>query len=422
MLDIDLKTGQTLLLNSEQFSVKKGHKYSISTDLVGIKGQPHSAYFGVIFLDNNNKEIDRKIRWLNNFSNKLTKLDLVFEAVTSKIIFIYRINSETPSQGQCHFKLTPLEKINFKEEANSVPENFDHIDEWSKNQKYKLTTKEEDKLEKNLVWVFGYARSGTTWLALQLLSHNTKSINELHIASHLSLREEGITDNIVRRIDHMKNLPSYFFSDKYKDTWKFFMRKLILNRIYAEVGELNKKIILKEPGGEVGAPDIITQCLPNSKIVVLLRDGRDIIDSLIDAKQKDGFITKSGETPVIEHTRKIEIEKHSKIWSKYVEKLLDTYNNYPEELRLLIKYEDLLKNTFEELKKLHIFIENNISDEKILQLISKFSFENIPIYQKGKGKFARSASPGKWKTSFTDAEKRIMHENMNSSLRKLGYE
>ena len=44
------------------------------------------------------------------------------------------------------------------------------------------------------------------------------------------------------------------------------MKKLILNRINAEVTNLEKKIIIKEPGGIIGAPDIILQILPKSKI------------------------------------------------------------------------------------------------------------------------------------------------------------
>ena len=79
----------------------------------------------------------------------------------------------------------------------------------------------------------------------------------------------------------------YFFADEYKETWQFFLRKLILNRIYSQYQDLTKKVIIKEPHGSLAA-DVISECLPNSQIIFLLRDGRDVVDSIIDATTKGG--------------------------------------------------------------------------------------------------------------------------------------
>jgi len=59
---------KTSAVNSKQILVKKGNKYQISIEFVGKKGQQFCAYFGVIFLDENGKEMERKIRWINDFS------------------------------------------------------------------------------------------------------------------------------------------------------------------------------------------------------------------------------------------------------------------------------------------------------------------------------------------------------------------
>ena len=96
-----------------------------------------------------------------------------------------------------------------------------------------LSPEQESILEKNLVWILASPRSGTTWLSVQLLSHGTHLFGEPLIGEHLaSIRDLG--GKPVRRIDDAKNRPDYFFSEKYKNTWKFYLRKLILHRIYAQ--------------------------------------------------------------------------------------------------------------------------------------------------------------------------------------------
>ena len=84
-------------------------------------------------------------------------------------------------------------------------------------------------LERKLVWVFGTARSGTTWLGTQLLSHNTWSIDESQIGRHLGSIWQ-IHDNVIKRdLDNFKNTHDYFFSSTFQDTWMYYLRKLIYN-------------------------------------------------------------------------------------------------------------------------------------------------------------------------------------------------
>jgi len=285
-----------------------------------------------------------------------------------------------------------------------------------------LSTKEGVKLEENLVWIFSTHRSGSSWLATQLLSNDTFCLNELHVSAHLSLREEGITDQLVRRIDHMKNLHSYFFSRRYFPTWQYYMKKLILNRIYTEVTNLEKKIIIKEPGGIIGAPDIILKILPKSKMVALLRDGRDVIDSIFDARQKNGFMVKFGDTPIEPENRNANIEYLANSWNQYMKKLIETYNQHPTNLRYMVKYENLLEHTFDQLKRLYKFIGLPITNDQLQQIVTKYSFENIHKDQKGVGKFTRTAIPGSWKDHFSEKEIQKMNTILGDTLKKLGYD
>ena len=142
----------------------------------------------------------------------------------------------------------------FKTQKNEVEKNLDNITK-PKNSQYELTPEQEDILEKNLVWIFASPRSGTTWVAAELLSNYTHIMDEPYIGTHLAGPFNGImgkdADSSYSRREKMvkqhRSRDDYFFSNRYKDSWKHFARKLILNRIYAQFQDLEKKIIIKEP-------------------------------------------------------------------------------------------------------------------------------------------------------------------------------
>ena len=155
--------------------------------------------------------------------------------------------------------------------------------------------------------------------------------------------------------EFVKSTAYYVFADAHKEIWLFYFRKLILNRIYAQIQDLSKKIIIKSPGS-FGASDIISECLPNSKIIILLRDGRDVIDSLLDARSEGGFMN-IGLEPIISSKERISfIEYRTKMWVKLMENLLKTCDTHKEKLQLVVRYEDLRKNTTVEIQKIYRFI------------------------------------------------------------------
>ena len=223
------------------------------------------------------------------------------------------------------------------------------------NEINELTKEQESILEKNLVWLFGSTRGGTSWVGLQLLSYQTISINEPHIDEHLAMRAGEIHDRFVRRIDNPQQSPEYFFSEKYSTVWRYFLKKLLLNRFYAQTKNLTHKTIVKEVC-HFGSADILLDCLKNSRVIVLLRDGRDIIDSLLDARSKEGWMTKAGLPPITKKkelpnkdnfiptpTRLTFIKNQSKAWVIRNENFLKAFHNCRKQLRYIVKYEDILK-------------------------------------------------------------------------------
>jgi len=283
-----------------------------------------------------------------------------------------------------------------------------------------LTTEEELILEKNLVWIFAYRRSGTTWLGLELLSHNTKNIDELLIGLHLG-HDQAHHGGMARLIDIQKDVENFFFSEKYANTWKHFVRKLILNRVYAQLQDLSHKIILKEPSGSMGC-DIVANCLPQSKIIILMRDGRDVLDSVLDAQESGGWEIERGLMHVTKDLRINFLKRHATNWTRLVKILMKTYDSHQKDSRILIRYEDLINRTFDEVKKIYEFLEIDIKKEELEELLKKYDFKNIPEAEKGKGQFRRFATPGKWKENFTDEEKKTVENMIGDTLRQFNYE
>ncbi len=417
---LNLTSKETHSTNGKILKIKKGKKYSVSALVSGKKGKNGCAYFAIILLDENKNEVERKIRWIKDFSGNPCELKIIFEASTENVIFCYRVNSETLTKSDCELEITPVNDIVIEECADGVEQSFETFGDCRLPRPPVLSEEEEQILEKNLVWLLGVGRSGTTWLGTQLLSYNTFFVDESQIGLHLGSITNGMQEKQIRNFETYGDSADYIFGKMYKDTWGYYLKKLILYRFYSQFRDLSKKIIIKEPSASMVA-DILSDVLPNSKMIFLVRDGRDVVDSTVDAFKKNTWLTKTGVIPRTEKDRKGFIHNVSRGWLKRNQIMLDAFQNHKNENKILIRYEELLENTYENLKKIYEFMGVEISKNELEKLIDKFSFKNIPKDQKGSGKFVRSASPGKWKENFTDEEITIMENIMNPMLKKLNY-
>jgi len=268
-----------------------------------------------------------------------------------------------------------------------------------------LTREEEIRLERNIVWVFHSPR--TYWVS-KLFSYNLNIMEQPMIGSHLGIitdrRKEGFLTN--KEIHELRN--NYFFHDKYKDTWKFFLRKLILNRIHVEFHDLSKPIIILEyPDSSFGA-DIIVDCFPESKVIILVLDGRNIVQSQKSSLLKNNkMLFGSGYSiPKMPEF----IEQQSKMWVKMIEIFNQLEIIHSKNKLLILKFETLVDNIKENLKRIYQFLDVQIDDEN-LQNISKKILEDERT----------KVLLRNWRDSFTEEEISLMEKIMGNTLRKLGY-
>jgi len=430
MLEINLSENQSYTNSSDKIVIVPNRDYFVSTEVIGIKGRPFSAYFGVILFDQKNQEILRKKIWLNDFSGtkKEAKVFFTIPSSCSNIQLIYDINNKTLKKSACHYQILPIEKATIFE-ANPSRKHNESLSNVLPTIP-KLSEKEELTLENNLVLVLGAPRSGTSWLSTELLSHNNHTMNEPQIGRHLGFNI-GFKDSLMPITELFYYEPDYFFSFKYSKTWEYYLRKLILHRLHAQFEDLNRKIIIKEPNGSIGA-NVLCRCLPNARIIVCLRDGRDVVDSRLDGVQPGGWSTrrpgksraelsKDKESSMPQSQRLAVIKFQSNLWNLIMKSIMSAYENHSEDRKLMIKYEELLSNTFQVLQKIYEFIQVQISEKELKDLIEKYDFNNIPDSIKGSGKFRRFAKVGLWKENLNHEEQILVNEIMGSFLQKLGY-
>ncbi|MDE1817914.1 MAG: sulfotransferase domain-containing protein [Thaumarchaeota archaeon] len=330
------------------------------------------------------------------------------------VILGYRVNKETPVKGDVILELQDIKSIKLEETTDEI-ELFDDRLDFDIPNLPSLTQEQEKILEKKMVWILGWIRSGSTWLAKDLLNHPSNSYwHEPYIGWHLDVIQQWHygDDRYFFSRSHMKNiLPA--------------LKQLILARTYSQVRSFSQNIVIKEPNGS-GAADIMMNLFQESKLIFLLRDGRDVVDSIMDAHQinswnKDNPITKF-EPLQTENMRHEAIIRHSKEWVRITETVWKAYQNHNPVLRHLVKYENLINNTLNEVKKIYNFIGIITVDEQINKIIDIYDFHKIPDSEKGSGKFFRSATPGTWKKNFSKEEQELMNSIMLETLKKMEYE
>ncbi len=194
-----------------------------------------------------------------------------------------------------------------------------------------------------LVWIFGSPRSGSTWLSRLLTAHpETVLVGEPHIGYHLAPLSPGLLDSRPLVYPEVqRDRPDYFFNDRTRDAWGPATRELILRRMEAEGIGPGKLAIVKEPHGSQAAETILS-LLPESRLIFLLRDGRDVVDSEVAAYEPEGWLGRSMKVQV---PRLQLVEFLARTWLLRTEIVERAYGRHDPERRHLVRYEELLADT-----------------------------------------------------------------------------
>jgi Sulfotransferase domain len=159
---------------------------------------------------------------------------------------------------------------------------------------------------------------------------------------------------------------------------------------------------------------LLAEALPESRMVLLVRDPRDYTASWVDAHKEGGWRS-GGEGP------EDSAERTAKLAQRYLRHVGEAKRAYEAHAgpKVLIKYEDLRADTLGTMKRLYAKLEIPLDEDELPGAVEKHSWENIPEDKKGEGKFYRKASPGSWREDLSPEQARIVEQITAPLLKEL---
>lgn len=219
-----------------------------------------------------------------------------------------------------------------------------------------------------------------------------------------------------KRLHHKHD---FIMSDPYREDWIEAIRDFILRGAAVRFPELNKNhhLFVKEPNGSVGSP-LIMEAMPESKLVFLIRDSRDVVASRLDGARKGSWGRQNWEydTPqeLNAFTRRF---AHQYLQSVSLAK--EAYEAHTGK-KTLVRYEDLRRDTFGTMKAMYDALGVQVDEAQLKAAIERHSWERIPEQDKGSGKFFRKGQAGSWKEDLTPKQVAIV-EKITAPLLKEFY-
>ena len=276
-------------------------------------------------------------------------------------------------------------------------------------------------LPENLVWIFGTGRSGSTWLASMMES----------LDKH-AMWNEPLVGNLFgnfyyfRAGDRKRGMHS-ILGERYKETWLGPIRDLVLGGAAARFPEVigGGYLVIKEPNGSIGAP-LLMEALPESRMIFLLRDPRDVVASSMDARSEGSWLQERREGR-IRSTKPAKPDRNpntyvrirANSYAQQIEKTREAYDAHRGR-KVMVKYEELRVDTIGTMKRIYSALEIPVEEGELARAVEKHAWENIPDEEKGEGKKRRKAKPGSWGEDLTPKQVEIV-EDITAPLLKEFY-
>ncbi len=260
----------------------------------------------------------------------------------------------------------------------------------------------------NIVWIFGTGRTGSTWLAFMM--------EELE--GHTVWREPYVGELFGRLyynwVGEKHFQTKHFILGHNKDSWLRSVRSFVLKEATARFpGVANGGyLIIKEPNGSIGAP-LLMEALPESRMIFLIRDPRDVAASSLDATRKGSWLYErrvkegAGRSAAFGINADAFMERTATKYLQNVGNVREAYysHNGP---KVLVRYEDLRVDTLGTMRCICSSLGIEVHEQELSRAVEKHAWENVPEEKKGEGKFHRKAKPGGWREDLTPEQVKVV--------------
>ena len=244
----------------------------------------------------------------------------------------------------------------------------------------KETKSEEWEITKP-IFIVGVPRSGTTLLYRLLGQHPSLAWFSKNTLKKFLTEDFLQAIYLRRRVFGLRNIPypldsfnNRFFSTletpgEFGDLWrnvfvgdwnpKISEKNLeVLKKTIVDIlnEKQKKRFLSKYPRNSIWIP-MINKCFPNSKFVHIIRDGRDVVNSMLRRSKENpseyfGIPLKSSEKKEMN-----QIEKHATQWIQVIKEIKNSFENLNKGQFIEIRYEDLVQFPKENLDKITKFCE-----------------------------------------------------------------
>jgi hypothetical protein len=272
----------------------------------------------------------------------------------------------------------------------------------------------------NIVWIFCSNRSGSTWLS-QVMGEI-----EGHEVWNEPLVGKLFGDLYYAGAAGHQKVKHYILGDYHKGSWLDSIQAFVLSEATARFPEVadGGYLIIKEPNGSIGAP-LLSEAMPASRVIFLLRDPRDVAASGLDAARKGSWQYENAadrgwkREALADNQPDVWVRRRAQNYVRHAGKARDAYEAHKGP-KVLIRYEELRDDTLGTMERLYSTLGIEVGGGDLARAVDKHAWENIPENEKGQGKFYRKAKPGGWREDLTPGQVEIV-EQVSAPLLKEFY-
>lgn len=304
------------------------------------------------------------------------------------------------------------------------------------------------EFEKSAIWLFSTARSGSTWLAVDVICKRIRArpVDEsgvgrmfaplqwdaerfydpgsraFHIESGLDFetgerRRGNPSLPVFERLFTQLARENQILSRHNFDFYHRALRDIALGHALNEWGMLGfSRFVFKMPNDSHGA-DFIMRAFPDSYMIFLVRDGRDVMRSRF-SHFASPVLASTGNPEL----RRYAIAYYSHLWNFQVDIIRSAFDAHRGDRRICMRYEDMRQDPVANITVLYSFLGVQIARQEVIELAHQSRLENMPESERGPDKPRQQGLVGGYKGTFTAEEVGLMNAIMGPNLTRFGYE
>ncbi len=285
----------------------------------------------------------------------------------------------------------------------------------------------ERVFEKQIFFIAGVLKSGTTWLQFLLDAHpeiccrgEGHFIDELYPRLNNALAEYNIQSKERERSFAQGGINSRFLD--FNDNHLPYLLATVIGLILARSAEgAGLKCIGDKTPLNINALNLLDTMFPTAKYFHIIRDGRD---AAVATRTRDFQIDREATLQEFENYN-VFVENFAKKWTQRIKRAQDFGATNPDRY-FELRYEDLHREPKPIVRALFEFLGVDGGDDVVTECIHAASFERLTggrkRGQEQAGAQMRKGVIGDWRNHFDEAAQATFHKQAGDLLKELGYD